>query len=459
MLARLHKDKASPFDEQVIDTMYLDTTFCMPTARVFPSRERSIADVLQVIAEHPSDRFHLAAGILGYEGIWRAIFHRYGQKIHVDTNRFSLYEGVLMDGEPVQAWLTVNGAGTRFHACSDPRHTTKFGDASECYNRREPGNFWTIDPSTMWWVNHKHALRAVPSTLQKTHDTSRWIRSFFAFHSSVEEMQLLVAKVRPRKLVFTVSVDAHAHWARSCFAGLTREETPGVPTAPAVFQPFSPAPQRSISALPAGLVTPPAPASPLRRATSEQSLQRTRKPKTFHAPYAETPDYLDKLRLLHAAAPAPAQALLVCNVTDQLPVPPPAAVDEACTVLQPVNSPAVERRGAVGKSAVVLHAPPFSEDRENDVAGEGDAQETQPVEMAGLSSQDFAGLVSRDRLPSPPPPPQPPAPSRGRIIDELLAQGFTTYSLAAAARGPPAAAQLSEMRAVVRAVRVRRDCL
>lgn len=171
--------------------MYIDATFCSKNARNFPTRERSIGDLMHALKEHPHDKFKFNLNMYGYEPILRAIFRTFHAKVHVSERWFKCYDGVLFEGEPVQKWMTLVAGSTRFHSCEE---------GGAC---KDP-QFWFVHTTTQWWV-HKNLGNwrdGADPTLVKYKETGRTIvrHTYFLLSLLISWLELVLLNARiPRR--------------------------------------------------------------------------------------------------------------------------------------------------------------------------------------------------------------------------------------------------------------------
>ncbi|KAM3425757.1 hypothetical protein BST61_g7688 [Cercospora zeina] len=86
-----------------LDTVYLDTTFASKSDRYrhFPSKAEGISELLQKVAQYPSDtEFYIDAWTFGYEDVWQALSAFLHSQIHVDDYRYGVYSSLHNGAEP-----------------------------------------------------------------------------------------------------------------------------------------------------------------------------------------------------------------------------------------------------------------------------------------------------------------------------------------------------------------------
>ena len=99
-----------------LDRIYLDCTFCMETARTFPSRDQVMDAVILLIEEllKKGSKIFLSLSGKGFgaESIFVEIHKRLNQQIHVSDWKYEIYKHV----PTIHKAITKN-ADTSIHAC------------------------------------------------------------------------------------------------------------------------------------------------------------------------------------------------------------------------------------------------------------------------------------------------------------------------------------------------------
>lgn len=81
-----------------LESIYLDTTFCHPTALTFPDRELSRDILIEKMSEwmgsNRKNKIELHFPCLGYEHMILGIFHQLGEKIFVSESKYNQYAAI-----------------------------------------------------------------------------------------------------------------------------------------------------------------------------------------------------------------------------------------------------------------------------------------------------------------------------------------------------------------------------
>ncbi|KAJ3182582.1 Protein artemis [Gaertneriomyces sp. JEL0708] len=204
-----------------VDTLYLDTTFCDEDYVAFPTRAESALAVIQLLKSTPlSLPVRLPNTILGMEYVWVQIAKEFEAKIYVPPQRHALYQSMHdlcdddLEGESILPYLTTDPAATRFHAAG---------------TRLRPGAL-TVRTAAMHWKrtlrNAQKGKHSDDGITYKKSDLSYHI--LYSQHSSLEELQELVAIIRPKEVTPCV-LDKDFHGTRRIVELLSvrRETTSG----------------------------------------------------------------------------------------------------------------------------------------------------------------------------------------------------------------------------------------
>ncbi|KAI8998074.1 beta-lactamase-like protein [Gaertneriomyces semiglobifer] len=223
-----------------VDTLYLDTTFCDEDYVAFPTRAESALAAIQLLKRTPSSLpVRLPNTVLGMEYVWVQIAKEFEVKIYVSPQRYALYQSVHdvcddeLEGESILPYLTTDPAAARFHAAG---------------SRLRPGAL-TVRTAAMQWKrilrNAQKGKHPGDGITCKKSDLSYHI--LYSQHSSLEELQELVAIIRPREVTPCV-LDNDFHGTRriaellslgrdtaSGVLDVSMDITPKLPSKPAVL--------------------------------------------------------------------------------------------------------------------------------------------------------------------------------------------------------------------------------
>ncbi|KAH7415269.1 hypothetical protein KP509_14G035100 [Ceratopteris richardii] len=208
----------------LIDCLYLDCTFGKEAVRM-PTSEEAINQVKQCIWNHPdAPIIYLACDLLGQELLLESLSNAFGLKIFVDKCSLKDFHGSLSETAP--DLITDDPQATRLHVCEGfpklyEKAKSKFA-AAYTKNESEP---LFIRPSAQWYT-YGERLEGVGSgllLLEKIYQkapsiTKRRFKSApteaerdpfgiwhvcYSMHSSHDELELFVSKLKPRQVIST----------------------------------------------------------------------------------------------------------------------------------------------------------------------------------------------------------------------------------------------------------------
>ncbi|QQP41581.1 Uncharacterized protein FKW44_016000 [Caligus rogercresseyi] len=165
-----------------LDELYLDTTFCHPGYKTFPSREESIEEIWKLVNGWIR-KMGFTATQYGSERILREIFERSGchWRIHVSQRKFQDY---LCSDELGDCTTTDPSAGEWIHACS--------------WQDEEVIKASRVKPSALYFRNtegDEESMSFVKQTRKQT------FRVCYSSHSSMDELLEFVQYFRPKKII------------------------------------------------------------------------------------------------------------------------------------------------------------------------------------------------------------------------------------------------------------------
>ena len=181
-----------------LDSVYVDTTFCVPEANFIPSR----VDCLNIITKTAREWFssgnndkivHVFSRTrYGYEFLMMALAAEFGCKVHVTPTQFSRYQFV----PSLREILTTDAASTKIHFCQVPWNVVQDPDILPCASQyfAAPEKL-TIVPSAMYFTKSKVSAREMVKC-----ETDTRIRVCFSTHSSFEEIVDFLRCLKPRAI-------------------------------------------------------------------------------------------------------------------------------------------------------------------------------------------------------------------------------------------------------------------
>lgn len=125
-----------------LSRVYLDTSSVLSTAELLPKQE-AIGHFLRLARRYPpATRFFLNAWTWGYEDLLKAVYDRFGAKVHLDGYKRRLYGSEAVGRlDPVLGGLgTGVEGGTRWHACERRMKCGEcWGEGKGCFEVGEEG--------------------------------------------------------------------------------------------------------------------------------------------------------------------------------------------------------------------------------------------------------------------------------------------------------------------------------
>ncbi|XP_076469527.1 uncharacterized protein LOC143299904 [Babylonia areolata] len=202
-----------------IDSMYVDTTFCVPEAFYIPSREDCLSATASLVVAwlgQSSYRYvHVSSRTnYGHEPLLSHLAREVKTKVHTSREKVKIYEQIT----ELRGIFTDNPSA-RIHACkwtenhfNDSRLPCGYTPQRESNtDGSESCEVLVIRPSTMWFTNE-------PSRLQElvVRPASGWglHRVCYSFHSSYAELRDLVSLLRPRHVHPNVLPASDTHWTQ-----------------------------------------------------------------------------------------------------------------------------------------------------------------------------------------------------------------------------------------------------
>lgn len=190
-----------------LDSVYVDTTFCVPQAKYLPSREQCCNVIIDVLVRwfqtSPKEgRVHVAhitaRSNYGYEFLMLSLARHFQCKVHVTDLQYSRYRFV----SDIRDVLTTDATSTKVHFCQFP-----FGEypsysksntnlhlpcISRFSNRPE---VMTLIPSVMYFTTGK----VTPVQMLKSIN-ERVVRVCYSSHSSYDEIVDFLTHLQPQNI-------------------------------------------------------------------------------------------------------------------------------------------------------------------------------------------------------------------------------------------------------------------
>ncbi|XP_014676788.1 PREDICTED: protein artemis-like, partial [Priapulus caudatus] len=175
-----------------IESLYVDTTFCIPEATHIATRDESTAAIFSLVERWiTQSKRHLVwlncKSQYGYESLFIDLHRRFGMKVHVCRWQLEKYSEV----PEIQGALTTDRQSTQIHTCKVPPKFT-------CCRRDDGGatvRVMVVKPSMMWFAQHVSVAEVVRSSPARDRH-----RVCFSSHASYAEIRDMVRHLRPRNV-------------------------------------------------------------------------------------------------------------------------------------------------------------------------------------------------------------------------------------------------------------------
>ncbi|WVQ93754.1 hypothetical protein IAU59_000831 [Kwoniella sp. CBS 9459] len=189
---------------RVLDRIYLDTSAMLGTGDM-PDREPVLQDLVEQMSLYPPDTiFFLDTWCFGWEFVIKEISRYFGELVHVDRYKRSIYKAVETDPY-LLACTTTDPTATRFHACE------RFAKCTECrrFQKGSPKPVYNLDKRIVsvnmveikeasWALEHQSFLEALGKAALGEGPWPYTINVPLARHSPLPELQNLVKLFRPK---------------------------------------------------------------------------------------------------------------------------------------------------------------------------------------------------------------------------------------------------------------------
>ncbi|KAL8618156.1 hypothetical protein ACOMHN_059163 [Nucella lapillus] len=200
-----------------IDSMYVDTTFCVPEAFYIPSRDDCLSATASMVVawlRQSSNRYVLVSSSTkyGHEPLLSHLAKEAKTKVHTTKEKLEIYEqirelrGVFTDDPSARIhackWMENRDNESRLPCGYRPPRESSTGDS-------DAPEVLVIRPSTMWFTNEPSRLQQLvvaPSSGRGLH------RVCYSFHSSYSEIRDLVSLLRPRQVFPNVLPPSDTDW-------------------------------------------------------------------------------------------------------------------------------------------------------------------------------------------------------------------------------------------------------
>ncbi|PVD24277.1 hypothetical protein C0Q70_14748 [Pomacea canaliculata] len=192
-----------------IDSMYVDTTFCMPEAFYIPTRDECLSATASIVLpwlQQSSNHYvHISSKTrYGHEPLLVHLAKETNTQIHVEESKFTIYEQIA----ELKGFFTTNPSA-RIHACTwkiredarsslpcDYRPLPQKDNSSEVTSSTVP-SVLVVRPSTMWFTAEPKRLQELVAS---PNSTGGMHRVCYSFHSSYSEVRDLVSLLQPRQV-------------------------------------------------------------------------------------------------------------------------------------------------------------------------------------------------------------------------------------------------------------------
>ncbi|KAK7102636.1 hypothetical protein V1264_020827 [Littorina saxatilis] len=199
-----------------IDSMYVDTTFCVPDAFYIPSRDDCLTATASLVVAWLRQSQHRYVHVssrtkYGHEPLLAHLAKEAQTQVHTSKQKVKIYEQI----SELRGVFTTD-CSARIHACAwqnyganDARLPCGYDRASG--DNSEPAEVLVIRPSTMWFTAEPSRLQELvvaPTSGRGLH------RACYSFHSSYSELRDLVSLLRPRCVFPNVLPASDTEWSQ-----------------------------------------------------------------------------------------------------------------------------------------------------------------------------------------------------------------------------------------------------
>ncbi|WVF66125.1 hypothetical protein IAT40_000864 [Kwoniella sp. CBS 6097] len=189
---------------RVLDRIYLDTSAMLGTGDM-PDREPVLQDLVEQMSLYPPDTvFFLDTWCFGWEFVIREVSRYFGELIHIDRYKHSIYKAVETDPY-LLACTTTDSTATRFHACERLAKCTecrrfKKGYSKPVYNldKRIVNVNMVEIKEARWPLEHSTFLESLGRAAVGEGPWPYAINVPLARHSPLPELQNLVKLFKPK---------------------------------------------------------------------------------------------------------------------------------------------------------------------------------------------------------------------------------------------------------------------
>ena len=169
-----------------IDSVYVDTTFCVPAAHYIPNRENCLSIIQDTITKWLRRDLTAVVHIYsrsryGYEFLMKSLSIFFGSQIHVTATQYDRYRCV----PSIQKFLTTDPNSTKIHFCQAPLGTPgQVRPPMPCLpEQKTRSNVLTLIPSAMYFTRFNVNINDMVAT-----ESPNVVRVCYSSHSSYEEI-------------------------------------------------------------------------------------------------------------------------------------------------------------------------------------------------------------------------------------------------------------------------------
>ncbi|CAL1544237.1 unnamed protein product [Lymnaea stagnalis] len=185
---------------KAIDTMYVDTTFCIPEAYHIPTRSECLAAAVTLVSEWiKSSVLHVVniscPAKYGYENFLASLAQKIGSKVHIPEWKVLLYEQI----PDLKGYFTSDPKKAQIHACSFKKIKSAWKSLPCGHHASDRMLFQVLNIrlSTMWFTSQSSRSRKEDLLVAPKSKVGIY-RVCYSMHSSYSEIRDLVSYLQPK---------------------------------------------------------------------------------------------------------------------------------------------------------------------------------------------------------------------------------------------------------------------
>ncbi|KAK6993734.1 protein artemis-like isoform X1 [Biomphalaria glabrata] len=190
-----------------IDSVYVDTTFCIAEAYNIPSRSECVDLTIPIVSDWLSlSSSHVVVIICpakyGYEYLFKKLAQQLDTKVHVPDWKVDIYDQI----PDLAGYFTSDPLLSRIHACKF--YTQKLSRStlpcSPTAHDSKQYQVLNIKPSTMWFTAQKKSSTSQEHVAVTAVNPKGLNRICYTMHSSYREIRDLISFLQPKSVLPSV---------------------------------------------------------------------------------------------------------------------------------------------------------------------------------------------------------------------------------------------------------------